>query len=77
MGNMNRNVLTVVGITLRVGIGLALMAGGIAMMVYSVSVLRVHPAGSIDWLHGVSASLIPMGIGGFVAVGGPSKRKSS
>ena len=74
---MNMKVLKVVGVTLRVMVGLALMAGGIAMLVYSVAMLRVHPSGSIDWVHGISVSLIPLGIGGFVAVGGPSRRKSS
>ncbi len=74
---MSMKALHVVGIIVRVTMGFALIAGGVAVLTYAVTVLRIHPAGSIDWVHSVSISLIPLGVGGFVAVGGPSKRKSS
>jgi hypothetical protein len=72
---MNIKALHVVAIIVRIMVGFTLIVSGIAMLTYAVTVLRVHPAGSIDWVHGVSISLIPLGIGGFVAVGGLSKRK--
>jgi len=73
---MKIQVLKAIGITFRVMAGLALMAGGIAIMVYAGSSFNTHSSQAVQWIRYIGLGLMVACIGGLVVIGGPPKRKS-